>query len=432
VASEPFLLSIKGYFMDRTIVYPGAIPLDTDILNINRNVLVGIGALNAAVFGTGVVADGLACSPTVPASLTVTVAPGSITQYGPVDANGYGSLTADVAEQTVKTGINLDPVTFTLAAPSSSGQSVNYLIEATFSEVDTVPVVLPYVNAANPAVPYSGPNNSGGAQDTVRIERVQLQVKPGAAAGAGTQTTPAVDAGWVGLYVVTVNYGQSAITAADIVTMPTAPFLSFKLPQLRPGFSTIQVFETSGSFVVPAGVSQVKVTAIGGGGAAGYHATLPGGGGGQGGTAIDVIGGLVPGQVIAVGVGSGGVPPSSAGDGGAGGTSSFGAYLSASGGGGGQGGTTALFATAGGAGGVGGGARIVQAGAMGCDGITVASRGGDGGGDGRGRGASGPVAGFAATGFGGGGGGGGTTTSTSNPVGSPGGAGAPGRVIVEY
>jgi hypothetical protein len=47
--------------MDRTIVYPGAIPPDTDILNINRNVLVGIGALNAAVFGTGVVADGLGC-----------------------------------------------------------------------------------------------------------------------------------------------------------------------------------------------------------------------------------------------------------------------------------------------------------------------------------------------------------------------------------
>jgi hypothetical protein len=418
--------------MDRTIVYPGAIPLDTDILNINRNVLVGIGALNAAVFGTGVVADGLGCLPTVPASLTVTVAPGSITQFGPVDANGYGSLASDVAEQTVKTGINLDPITFTFAAPSSSGQSVNYLIEATFAEIDTVPVVLPYVNAANPAVPYSGPNNSGGAQNTMRIERVQLQVKPGAAAAAGTQATPAVDAGWVGLYVVTVNYGQSAVTAANIVTMPTAPFMSFKLPQLRPGFSAIQVFETSGSFVVPAGVTQVKVTAMGGGGGAGYHATLPGGGGAQGGMATDIVGGLVPGQVIAVTVGAGGTSPAGVGNGAGGGTSSFGAYLSASGGGGGQGGTTALFATAGGAGGIGQGARIIQAGAMGCDGITIANRGGDGGGEGRGRGASGPVAGFAASGFGGGGGGGGTSTSGGSPVGSPGGAGAPGRLIVEY
>jgi len=412
--------------MDRTIVYPGAIPLDTDILNINRNVLVGLGALSAAVLGTTMVVDGLGCLPSVPASLTVTVAPGSVTQFGPVDPNAYGSLPADQSEQIVKMGINLDPVVFTLAAPVSSGQSVNYLIEATFSETDSGPVVLPYVNAANPSVPYSGPGNSGAAQNTARIDRVQLQVKPGAAAAAGTQTTPGVDVGWVGLYVVTVNYGQSAITAADIATLPGAPFLSFKLPQLRPGFSSMQVFESSGVFIVPAGVTQVKVRAVGGGGGAGYHATLPGGGGGQGGTVIDIIGGFTPGQVVAVSVGAGGVPPSSPGNGGGGGSSSFGSYLSASGGGGGGGGTAALFATAGGVGGIGSGARINQAGAMGCDGIAVACRGGDGGGEGRGRGASGPVTGFSATGVGGGGGGGG------NPVGSPGGMGAPGIVIVEY
>ncbi|MEE3500205.1 hypothetical protein [Acidiphilium acidophilum] len=418
--------------MDRTIVYPGAIPLDTDILNINRNVLVGIGALSAAVLGTTMVADGLGCLPSVPASLTITLAPGSITQFGPVDANAYGSLAADTSEQIVKMGINLDPVTFTLTAPVSSGQSVNYLIEATFAETDAGPVVLPYVNAANPSVPYSGPGNSGAAQNTARIERVQLQVKPGAAAAAGTQTTPAVDEGWVGLYVVTVNYGQSAITASDIAALPQAPFIGFKLPQLRPGFSSIQVFESSGAFIVPAGVTQVKVRAVGGGGGAGHHATLPGGGGGQGGTAIDIIGGLTAGQIVAVTVGAGGAPPSSPGDGGAGGTSSFGSYLSASGGGGGGGGTAALFATAGGVGGIGSGARINQAGAMGGDGIAVACRGGDGGGDGRGRGASGPVTGFSASGFGGGGGGGGTTTGGTNPVGSPGGLGAPGIVIVEY
>ncbi len=417
--------------MDRTIVYPGAIPLDTDILGINRNVMVGIGALNAAVLGTAMVADGLACTPTVPASLTVTVASGSITQFGPLDANAYGSLPADQTEQIVKTGINLDPVTFTLVVPASSGESVNYLIEATFSETDTVPVVLPYVNAANPSVPYSGPNNSGGAQNTMRIQRVQLQVKPGAAAAAGTQTTPAVDSGWVGLYVVTVNYGQSAITSTDIVTVPDAPFLAFKLPQLRPGFSAMQVFEASGSFVVPAGVTQVKVKVVGGGGAAGYHATLPGAGGGEGGTAIDIVTGLTPGQTIPVTVSPGGVPTTSPGNGGAGGISSFGAYLSATGGEGGQGGTASLFATAGGNGGIGQGARIIQGGAMGSDGIAVASRGGDGGGAGRGRGASGPLAGFAATGSGGGGGGGGAS-SGSNPAGSPGGAGAPGIVVVEY
>ncbi|HQT75082.1 MAG: hypothetical protein B7Z59_06985 [Acidiphilium sp. 37-67-22] len=417
--------------MDRTIVYPGAIPLDTDILNLNRNVMAAIGALGAAVLGGGMVADGLACTPSVPASLTVTVAPGSITQLGPVDANSYGSLPQDIAQQTVRMGINLDPVTFTLAAPASSGQSVNYLIEATFSEIDADPVVLPYVNAADPSVPYSGPGNSGGAQNTQRLQRVQLQVKPGAAAAAGTQATPPVDAGWVGLYVVTVNYGQSAIAATDIVTLPQAPFLPCKLPQLRPGFSQMQVFEGLGNFVVPPGVTQAKVTVVGGGGGAGYHATMPGGGGGAGGTAIDIVTGLVPGQVVPVTVGAGGVAPSAPANGGTGGASSFGSYLSATGGGGGEGGTASLFATAGGAGGIGLGARIVQGGAMGGDGIAVAGRGGDGGGPGSGRGASGPLPGFQATGFGGGGGGGGASVGAA-PTSSPGGAGAPGIVIVEY
>src|SRR6516165_968776 len=175
--------------MDRNIVYPGSIPQDTDILHPNRNAMVGIAALTAATLGTGVVVDGLACMPTVPASMTLNVGPGSITQLTSLDATAYGALAADVGYQIVKTGINLQAVSFTFAAPASSGQSINYLIEAAFSEIDTDPVVLPYVNAANPSQAFSGPNNAGTAQNTQRVQRVQLQVKPGAAALSGTQAT---------------------------------------------------------------------------------------------------------------------------------------------------------------------------------------------------------------------------------------------------
>ncbi len=417
--------------MDRNIVYPGSIPLDTDVLGLNRNAMIGIGALTAAVLGSNIVADGLACTPTAPASLSVNVAPGSITQISDVDANAYGSLSADTTDLLVKTGINLASTSFTLTAPATSGQSINYLIEAAFAESDAVPVVLPYVNAANPSQPYSGPNNSGTAQNTQRIQRVQLQVKPGAAAAAGAQTTPAVDAGWVGLYVITVNYGQTAITAANIITLPNAPFLPFKLPGLRPGFATTQAFTASGSFTVPSGVSAVHVTVLGGGGAAGYHSAMPGGGGGAGGQSSGVVSGLTPGMVIPVTVGAGGVAPVSPASGGSGGTSSFGTYLSATGGGGGNGGTAAQFAMAGGSGGTGVGGQVNRGGSMGTDGIVVACRGGDGGGPGNGRAASGPLSGFAGTGYGGGGGAGGCSTGAS-PVGATGGAGAAGIVIVEY
>jgi hypothetical protein len=418
--------------MDRNIVYPGSIPLDTDILFPNRNAMVGIAALTAATLGSKVVVDGLACTPTSPASLTVTIAPGSITQISPLDATAYGSLAADVTDQIVKTGINLQVTSFTLAAPASSGQSINYLIEATFSETDTDPMVLPYVNAANPSQAFSGPNNSGTAQNTQRIQRVQLQVKPGAAAASGTQTTPAVDSNWVGLYVVTVNFGQSAITAANIQTVAGAPFLNYKLPALRPGFSTMQIFTASGTFAVPNGVTAVRVTVIGGGGAGGYHVTLPGGGGGAGGQATGVVSNLTPGQVIAVTIGSGGAPLSSPGNGNNGGTSAFGGFMSATGGAGGLGGTTTTdFANAGGNGGIASGGQMNIAGSYGTDSIAVACRGGDGGGPGNGRGATGPLNGISAPSYGGGGGGGGTSTG-ANPVGFPGGAGAPGLVIVEF
>lgn len=417
--------------MDRNIVYPGSIPLDTDILSTNRNAMVGIAALTAAALGSAVVADGLACTPTSPASLAVVVGPGSITQLSTLDATAYGSLPADVADQIVKTGVNLQATNFSLSAPVGSGQSINYLIEAAFEESDTDPVVLPYVNAANPSQPFSGPANSGAAQNTQRVQRVQLQVKPGAAAPSGTQATPAVDAGWVGLYVVTVNYGQTAITASSIVTMPQAPFVQYKLPALRPGFSSMQVFTSSGNFTVPNGVTAVRVTALGGGGAGGYHSTMPSGGGGAGATAVSIVTGLTPGQVIPVTVGAGGVVPSSYGNGGNGGTSSFGSYMTAGGGAGGNGGTAANFSNAGGAGGTAYGGQMNAAGSVGTDSIVVACRGGDGGGPGNGRGASGPLSGIPAASHGGGGGGGGCS-SGSSPAGSPGGAGGGGLVIVEY
>ena len=205
--------------------------------------MVALGYLAQAVLGNNIVVDGLGCLPTTPASLAVTVGPGSITQLSIVDTLAYGSLPADTSDPLVKMGINLTATSFTLTAPATSGQSINYLIQAALLESDTNPVALPYYNAANPAQPYSGPNNSGVAQNTCRVQRVQLQLKAGAPANAGSQTTPPVDSGWVGLYVVTVSYGQTAIGAASIAQLLTAPFLALKLPTLRPGFaSAVQTY----------------------------------------------------------------------------------------------------------------------------------------------------------------------------------------------
>jgi hypothetical protein len=413
--------------MDRNIVYPGAIPLDTDLLNVNRNAMLAFGALIGATLGSSTVVDGLAVTPTVPASMLVQVAPGSVTLLTTVDQNTYGSLPADAVDPLVKMGINVASSTLTLTAPTTSGQAINYLIEASFQEADIDPVVMPYYNAANPASPYLGPGNSGAALNTLRTQRVQLTAKPGAAAAVTTQVTPAVDAGWVPLAVVTVVYAQTQINTGSIVAATSANTIPFKLPALRPGFSTQQPFAASGTFVVPNGVTMVKATVIGGGGGGGTHATLAAGGGGAGGRGTKVISGLFAGTVIAVTVGAAGAASSTPASGGNGGTSSFGSYVSATGGAGGMGGTVATV-QAGGVGGAGAGGDINYGGSYGTDADSVAGRGGDGGGPSNSRGTTGVNTGLPATGWGGGGGGGGANTTT----GSPGGNGGAGLVIVEY
>jgi len=302
-------------------------------------------------------------------------------------------------------------------------KSVAWLIQAAFVETDTNPIVLPYYNASNPAQPWLGPVNAGTAQPTSRAQQVQIQALSGVAAATGNQVPPPVDAGWAGLAVVTLTYGQSTVGPGDIVPCASAPLLPYRLPQLRPGFTSLQAFATSGTFLVPNGVTRAKVTVIGGGAAGGTGGGYSGGGGGAGGQAVKVVIGLTPGTTVPVTVGAGGTPNPSTGSGGNGGTSSFGTYCSATGGQGGAGGTPVY--PAGGPGGMGFGGDVNFGGSYGTDGVVLADRGGDGGGPGGGRGATG-IGGlsFAAPGYGGGGGG-------SEPS-SLGGAGGGGLVLVEW
>ncbi len=321
--------------MDRILVYPGGIPLDTDLLNTNRDSMIALGYLAQAILGTDTVVDGLVCSPTTPASLSITVGPGSIVQLSVVDTVAYGSLPADTTDLLVKQGINLAPTSFTLTAPTTSGQAINYLIQAALLEGDINPVVLPYYNAANPAQPYSGPNNAGIAQNTRRVQRVQLQLKAGAAANSGFQVTPPVDNGWVGLYAITLSYGQTTITSTNITKLATAPFLGWKLPTLRPGFASgVGTYTSNGIFMVPTGVSQVEVE-VWGGGSGSYASTqsYASGGGAGGGYARKRVTGLVAGQTIPITIGTGGAGGTTSGGAPSpGGTSSFGIYVSATGG----------------------------------------------------------------------------------------------------
>lgn len=215
--------------MRRLMTYAGQIPLETDLLHTNKETMLALGYALQALIGTGTVADGLACTPTTPASMSVIIAPGSIYTYSTIDGSPYSSLGTDTGS-VVKQGILYNALTTALTAPGTVGYSINYLIQAEFTETDDGSVVLPYYNSSDPSIPWSGPSNSGAAQYTQRSGYVTLNVKAGTAAATGSQTTPAVDAGYVPLWVVTVAYGQTTITSGNIVQHASAPFIGTKLP----------------------------------------------------------------------------------------------------------------------------------------------------------------------------------------------------------
>lgn len=202
-------------------------------------------------------------------------------------------------------------------------------------------------------------------------------------------------------------------------------------------FANWQLFTANGSFIVPAGVTKIKVLVYGGG-AGGGCGNIPGGGGGGAGGYAEGIYTVVSLSSYAVVIGTGGTGGLSGLPGTNGGASSFGALISASGG---LGGTVASY---GGAGGMGSGGYLnTSLGSGGTGSTDVLSGNGTGGGGtganiwpggygggaggggpGGGNGGAGAAAGYNAlpnTGAGGGGGGG---------VGGGGGNGASGKVLV--
>jgi len=214
-----------GNIMDRQIVYPGAIPLETDLLNTNKFAMTGLAKLASAIMGEGTCLHGLTCKPTVPASMNVEVGEGQIYSLQHVDATPYSSLAADNGNTLLKQGLNTSPCLFRLDAPAMQGYSINYLIQATYADIDTGLTVLPYYNATDPAMAYSGPHNSGNAQSTVRSGQCHLSVKAGVAARKGDQKTPTPDPGYTAAWIITVDHGALFVDASAIRVAESAPFI---------------------------------------------------------------------------------------------------------------------------------------------------------------------------------------------------------------
>jgi hypothetical protein len=223
--------------MDRQIIYPGQLLPETSLLQMTKDSMIGAAKLASAILGTSTVASGFAVTPTGPASLQVLCAPGEIYSMAAIDALAFSTLPADTTHSILKQGILLDGVALSCPAPVTTAQSINYLVQVTYQDADSTPVLLPYYNSANPSLPYSGIGNNGLTQNTVRKGAAIVSVKAGVSAATGTQVTPTPDAGNIGLYAVTVAFGQTTITAGSIAVLATAPLINSTLHGVTPVFS---------------------------------------------------------------------------------------------------------------------------------------------------------------------------------------------------
>ena len=213
------------------MVYAGQVLPETTLHNMTKDSMIGMAKLAAAVLGTNTLVNGLACSPTSPASMQVSVAQGEIYSLQNVDNTAFSSLPADTVDQILKQGLSMSPTLLSCPAPATAGQTINYLVQVCYQDVDANATVLPYYNASNPSQAYSGSGNSGAAQATVRQGVCQVVIKVGVAATSGTQVTPSPDPSYIGLYVVSVPNGTTSITSANISLYSGAPFLTESLTQ---------------------------------------------------------------------------------------------------------------------------------------------------------------------------------------------------------
>ena len=215
--------------MDRPLVYYGQVPRALDLASGPQLAMVGIGKLAESVLGTPVAVSGFTLAQTTIPSLSANLGAGVIYQTENLEASAVGPLTTDT-HTIVKQGILLDPVTLTFTPPGTVGYSQNFLVQVQYQDVDTGSVVLPYANPTPGGPVYNGPGNAGTANNTIRKGAAVAQVKAGTAASTGTQTTPTPDAGWSGLFVVTLAYGGTTVTAPNIATYSGAPFIPATLP----------------------------------------------------------------------------------------------------------------------------------------------------------------------------------------------------------
>jgi len=322
-------------------------------------------------------------------------------------------LSGQVSTAISKAGFTVDDTVLNRLAESMRSQALNYRVaggtpNALTVEIDPAPPSLASMEGMPLRVRIAATNTAAAPILTVNgfpgpITRADgTEVQPGELAAGSIVDFIGAGTGWFISNVFAIN-------------MP---------PRVQ------TIFSASGSYVVPANTYMLFVRLVGAGGGAGgsnnigSNVAQSAGGGGAGGYSEGWVS-VKPGQTIPVTVGIGGVGGVLYWDGGNGGTSSFGSFLSATGG---VGGKTLIGSPGGGTPGSGFGGSLNQYGGSGTDGHPNNNQyGGNGGASAFGGGGRSSIGSAGLPGLAPGSGGGGAY----GPVMYPGGAGANGMVVIQ-
>jgi hypothetical protein len=152
-------------------------------------------------------------------------------------------------------------------------------------------------NPSTGALSATGFNGSGSSLTGIVTSAV---------AGTGISVSGATGAVTIG------NTGVTSIVAGTGISISggTGAVTVTNTASSLPG-SQGQAFTSSGTFTIPAGITALKITVVGGGGGGNggwglfQDPDIGGGGGGGGGTAISYLTGLTPGNTLAVTIGAG-------------------------------------------------------------------------------------------------------------------------------
>jgi len=186
---------------------------------------------------------------------------------------------------------------FTIASPNSAS-----------SYTATLPAATGTIALTSNITTYAGPNST------------QYGFNGTASRATTVMTVTAVTSGVIRVGDTIASQGGTTFGTVSSFGTGTGGVGTYNMSASGTIASTT-VCTTGGTFTIPTGVTQVKVTVWGGGGGGnGGNSASAGGGGGSGGAAIKWLTGLTPGNTLAVTVGLGGTRGGGAG--GTGGTSS--------------------------------------------------------------------------------------------------------------